>query len=246
MLDGEWRVAFLAGEVPDLAYGSAPVPVDERAPGLYGSGYINGSVIGIPARSGLQDESWKLVKYLATDDQALAKLSNGLRNVPSTKSALRSPDLIPDAHFAVFLDIFGHPKSSAAPVTAAGTEYEGVLTAFAMNGRPARSRTSRPGCGTWTARSTRCCGAPTPASGAWTDPPPDLPGAGRGPRRRPQGQIRPERRPRPRLSPASPSGSPLRSADSLRLRWLPRRASGARRGPSSGSGSRLPRSPRRA
>ena len=72
------------------------------------------------------------MKYLATDDRALVKLSNGLRNVPSTKSALRSPDLIPDDHFAVFLDIFGHPKSSATPVTAAGTEYEGVLTAFAM------------------------------------------------------------------------------------------------------------------
>jgi diguanylate cyclase (GGDEF)-like protein/PAS domain S-box-containing protein len=131
-LDGEWRVAFLAGEVPDLTYGCAPVPAEASLTGHYGSGYINGSVIGIPARSGLQEESWKLVKYLATDDKALVKLSNGLRNVPSTKSSLRSPDLIPDAHFAVFLDIFGHPKSSAAPVTAAGTEYEGVLAAFAM------------------------------------------------------------------------------------------------------------------
>jgi multiple sugar transport system substrate-binding protein len=131
-LDGEWRVAFLAGEAPDLAYGTAPVPVEGSLVGHYGSGYINGSVVGIPARSGLQDESWKLVKYLATDDKALAKLSNGLRNVPSTKSALRSPDLVPDAHFAVFLDIFGHQKSSAAPVTAAGTSYEAVLTEFGM------------------------------------------------------------------------------------------------------------------
>ncbi len=131
-LDGEWRVAFLAGEVPDLAYACAPVPSEASLTGHYGSGYINGSVIGIPARSGLQDESWKLVKYLATNDHALVKLSNGLRNVPSTKSALRSPDLIADPHFAVFLDIFGHPMSSAAPVTAAGTEYEGVLTAFAL------------------------------------------------------------------------------------------------------------------
>ena len=131
-LDGEWRVAFLASEAPALDYGTSPVPVDPVLTDAYGSGYINGSVIGIPARSVLQEESWKLVKYLATDDHALAKLSNGLRNVPSTKRALRSPELLPDDHFSVFLEIFAHPGSSASPVTAAGSTYEGILTAFAI------------------------------------------------------------------------------------------------------------------
>ena len=71
-IDGEWRVAFLATEAPHLDFGTAPYPVDDAAPDLYGSGYINGSVIGIPTGAGYLEESWKLVRYLATDDRALA------------------------------------------------------------------------------------------------------------------------------------------------------------------------------
>ena len=48
MLDGEWRVAFIAAEHPDLQYGTAPMPVADATPSLYGAGYINGTIIGIP------------------------------------------------------------------------------------------------------------------------------------------------------------------------------------------------------
>ena len=50
-LDGEWRVAFIAAEAPDLDYGTAPLPVDDARPELYGSGYINGTIIGIPSNA---------------------------------------------------------------------------------------------------------------------------------------------------------------------------------------------------
>ena len=46
--DGEWRVAFIHNEHPNLDYGTAPMPVDDAHPELYGSGYINGTIIGIP------------------------------------------------------------------------------------------------------------------------------------------------------------------------------------------------------
>jgi len=36
MLDGEWRVAFLKNEHPGLAYGTAPMPVDDAQPSRYG------------------------------------------------------------------------------------------------------------------------------------------------------------------------------------------------------------------
>ena len=36
-LDGEWRVAFIAAEHPGLDYGTAPLPVDDAHPELYGS-----------------------------------------------------------------------------------------------------------------------------------------------------------------------------------------------------------------
>jgi diguanylate cyclase (GGDEF)-like protein/PAS domain S-box-containing protein len=130
MADGEWRVAFLAAEAPHLAYDAAPLPADDDRPEIYGSGYINGSVIGIVADASSVDESWELVRYLALDDRALARLSNGLRNVPSTKSSLTSPDLIPDDTFAVFLDIFAHPRSASTPV-AIGSASSDLLSNLA-------------------------------------------------------------------------------------------------------------------
>src|SRR6476620_1339646 len=68
MLDGEWRVAFLKAEHPDLQYGTAPMPVDASKKSLYGAGYINGTIIGIPKAGKNRDEAWKLVKYLTTND----------------------------------------------------------------------------------------------------------------------------------------------------------------------------------
>ena len=126
-LDGEWRVAFIAVEADGLDYGTAPLPVDDGHPELYGSGHINGSVIGIPRRARHRDAAWTLVRYLATDEAALAKLSNGLRNVPSTRASLRSPILVPDDRFAVFLDIFAHDRSASAPMTPIGSDYQAMF-----------------------------------------------------------------------------------------------------------------------
>ena len=58
------------------------------------------------------------------------ELSNGLRNVPTTVSSLRSPEIKPDKHFAVFLKIYNHPKSSTVPITAAGVAYQNLFTSF--------------------------------------------------------------------------------------------------------------------
>ncbi len=130
-VDGEWRVAFMAGEAPALDYFTAPLPVRDGLAGIYGSGYINGSVIGIAAEATSVEESWELVRYLALDDRALVKLANGLRNVPSTKTALTAPELVADERFAVFLDIFAHPKSASMPVevTGAGQDLLASLAA---------------------------------------------------------------------------------------------------------------------
>jgi multiple sugar transport system substrate-binding protein len=129
-LDGEWRTAFIAREAPDLQYGTAPVPVDDDKPELYGSGYINGTIVGIPSNAANKEQAWALIKYLTTDDAALAKLSNGLRNVPSTKSSAEHPDLVRDEDFETFLGIFAHPESSTTPVTAVGRAYEELVNSF--------------------------------------------------------------------------------------------------------------------
>jgi multiple sugar transport system substrate-binding protein len=128
-LDGEWRVAFIQAEHPNLDYGTAPMPVAK--PSLYGSGYINGTIIGIPKNGSHESEAWDLVKWLTTNTHALAKLSNGLRNVPSTQASLTSKELTPDAHFSTFLKIFGNPHSSTSPITRAGVSYTNAVQNFA-------------------------------------------------------------------------------------------------------------------
>ncbi len=129
-LDGEWRVAFIADEAKSLQYGTAPMPVDDAHPELYGSGYINGTIIGIPKGGKHQDQAWALVKYLTTNSHFLAQFSNGIRNVPTTSASLHSPEIKPDVHFATFLQIFGNPNSGTSPITASGVAYTNLVQHF--------------------------------------------------------------------------------------------------------------------
>ena len=48
--------------------------------------------------------------YLTTNDHALAKFSNGIRNVPSTRTSSVSKELKPDKNFAIFSKIFVNPQ----------------------------------------------------------------------------------------------------------------------------------------
>jgi multiple sugar transport system substrate-binding protein len=130
MLDGEWRVAFIKNEHPELDYATAPMPVDDGHPERYGAGYINGTIIGIPKSGKNRDEAWALVRYLTTNDHALAKFSNGIRNVPSTRSSSRSKELVPDKHFDTFLKVFTHPKSSTVPITPIGADHLQTFSNF--------------------------------------------------------------------------------------------------------------------
>jgi multiple sugar transport system substrate-binding protein len=130
-LDGEWRVAFIQDEHPKLNYGTAPMPVDDSTPDLYGSGYINGTIIGIPRNGKNTDAAWQLTKWLTTDTHALALLSNGLRNVPSTTESTTSSELTPDEHFETFLKIFSNPKSGTSPIMASGVAYTNLVQSFA-------------------------------------------------------------------------------------------------------------------
>jgi multiple sugar transport system substrate-binding protein len=126
--DGEYRTAFIKADAPTLKYGTAPHPVSK--PSLYGSGFVIGTIMGIPKGSDHEDEAWLLVKYLATNTKALTQLSLGLRNVPSTLPTLRIPALRKDPQFRVFLDIFAHPKSSTQPVLKIGDQNQTLFSTF--------------------------------------------------------------------------------------------------------------------
>ena len=129
-LDGEWRIAFIKAEHPELQYGTAPLPVDDAHPELYGSSILNGSIAGIPKNAHHKDQAWKLLSYLATSSHALAGLANRLGNVPTTTASLHSPELRLDPRFRVFLKIYANPHSSTVPITAVGVAYQNLFTSF--------------------------------------------------------------------------------------------------------------------
>jgi multiple sugar transport system substrate-binding protein len=132
LMDGEWRVAFIQAEHPSLNYGTAPMPVDDAHKNLYGAGSVNGTIIGLPKGGHNVDQAWQLVRWLTTNDHALAKFSNGIRNVPSTHSSGRSKELKPDPRFATFVRIFNNPHSATAPITAAGSAPGTLIGRFTV------------------------------------------------------------------------------------------------------------------
>jgi multiple sugar transport system substrate-binding protein len=131
-IDGEYRTAFIKAEHPELKYGTAPFPVDDAQPDLYGAGYVTGNLIGIPKTStgDRREAAWQLIKYFATDTGVQALLSNELRNVPTTVDALQSSELTPDPLFAKFIEIYQNPGTASTPVTASGSADQDLLTAY--------------------------------------------------------------------------------------------------------------------
>jgi multiple sugar transport system substrate-binding protein len=120
MLDGEWRNAFIEADKSKVNYKTAPFPVDDAQPDLYGSGLVGGTIMGIPKGVEHPAESWLLVKHMTTDTTALTTLAKGLRNVPSTVESLKDPELNADPHFSTFMKIFQNPKSTFKPITPIG------------------------------------------------------------------------------------------------------------------------------
>jgi len=120
MMDGEWRNAFIADDGSKVNYGTAPFPVADDTPDLYGAGQIGGDVVGIPSNAKNPDAAWLLLKYLALDTSAEVKLATILKNVPTTFESLKDPELNSDEHFKVFLQIFGNAHSGYKPLTPIG------------------------------------------------------------------------------------------------------------------------------
>ena len=116
ILDGEWRVAFLKDQAPDVDFGTAPFPVPDDQADRYGAGYVTGNIMGISKGSKNPEAAWALIKYLTLNTGAIVKLANGIKNVPTTHAALASPDLQVDDAFKTFLDMFENPASQTSPV----------------------------------------------------------------------------------------------------------------------------------
>jgi multiple sugar transport system substrate-binding protein len=81
---------------------------------------VTGNIMGIGRGSKSPEAAWQLIKYLSTDTDAILKLSDGLRNIPTTKDALAKSPLKDDPNFKPFLEVFQNPKSSSIPSTPNG------------------------------------------------------------------------------------------------------------------------------
>lgn len=130
IIDGEYRNAFIKAEAPNLDYGTAPFPTADDKTDLFGGGYVTGNVIGIGKGSQNPEAAWALIKYLSTDTKTVVALSNGIKNIPTWTPALQSPDLVKDATYAPFLDIFANEHSATTPTTASGKAYQDTLGTF--------------------------------------------------------------------------------------------------------------------
>jgi multiple sugar transport system substrate-binding protein len=130
IMDGEYRTAFIKAEKPHLDYGTAPMPVDDQQPDIYGGGYIVGNTVGIPKGAKHTAAAWELVKYLATNSQALTKLAEGLGNVPTTPDSSKATTLGQDPHFQPFLKIFTDPHTQTNPIVASGDADQLLFHSF--------------------------------------------------------------------------------------------------------------------
>ena len=130
MMDGEWRNAFIADDGSNVNYATAPFPVADDTPELYGAGQIGGDVVGIPSNAKNPDAAWLLLKYLALDTGAEVKLATILKNVPTTFQSLKDPGLNSDEHFKTFLDIFGNEHSGFKPLTVIGDTDSSLWDSF--------------------------------------------------------------------------------------------------------------------
>lgn len=129
-LDGEWRVAFIAGDHAKIHYATAPFPVADNMAADYGAGQIGGTIIGIPKGSADPAGAWEVVKYLALGTQAEERLGELLKNVPTTFPALRDPALASVPNFGTFLKIFANPHSGYKQITPIGTADGDLFSAF--------------------------------------------------------------------------------------------------------------------
>ena len=156
MIDGEWRVAFVAAEHPELKYGTAPMPVDGAQPSLYGSGYINGTIIGIPKSA---QEQGRLLGARQVPDHGQPRARAVLERDPERPlDAGRGPVEGAEARRElrdVHEDLRepGSRRPRRSPRRARPTSTPSPTSS--RSGSRARSAASRAACRTSTSRSTR-------------------------------------------------------------------------------------------
>ena len=128
-IDGEYRIAFLRDQAKDMQFGTAPLPVSDAHPDWYGAGFVTGNVVGVAKTAKNPEAAWAMIRYFTTDQGAIVKLANLIKNIPTTTGALAEPgELATDQDFKTFIDIFKHPQTLTTPPSSTGPAYQEVLS----------------------------------------------------------------------------------------------------------------------
>lgn len=130
MLDGEWRVKFIADQAASLEYATAPFPTTTGNTENYGGGYSNVSPIAVANNSKSKELAWALVQYLTHDPAAQLQLASSLGNIPASAQVLSDSSLRSDPHFATFLDIANSGKLTSIPPTVIGTQAQTIMDTY--------------------------------------------------------------------------------------------------------------------
>ena len=118
-LDGEWRVAFIKKRAA-RAQVRRPrrCPSTTRMPQLYGAGYINGTIIGIPKCGEAQGRGLGARQVPGDEHEAPgAALERDRERADHDGVARTRRSCKPDPHFATFLKIFTNPNTTTTPIT---------------------------------------------------------------------------------------------------------------------------------
>lgn len=131
MIDGEWRTAFIEADKSTVSYATAPFPVSDDTPELYGTSYTTGCTLGITKDSKNQSAAWGLIKYLSLDANVQGKLADDIHAIPSTVPSLKVTKLAEDEYFKTFIDIFGDGKLKTTPLSPDGSAFVKTAQDFA-------------------------------------------------------------------------------------------------------------------
>ena len=100
-------------------------------PDLYGSGFVIGTIMGIPKGAKHPDPAWLFLKYFSTDPTTLAEMSNGLAEHPvDARFAEVAGAQAATRRFKTFLNVFANPKSSTPPVLSIGAQNQTLFASF--------------------------------------------------------------------------------------------------------------------
>lgn len=89
-IDGEWLATHIDRFAPDLNYGIAPIPHDEKHPEAKKVGYMNVNLLYIPKGAKNPEAAWEFLKWLTAKEQML-KFDVALGNLAPRKSVVDDP-----------------------------------------------------------------------------------------------------------------------------------------------------------